>query len=631
MINIKFLLGLYPSTEKIEAREAKLIKEYNDLEFYRNSEELTTFFELKKEIESPSFAKKKHELKNLKFSGSIPDQKEKEYKTLSKSKKIINYYKVLQSPAYKNFLNLKDSNLLYEYQKHSEVVNSDKFGKLQNDLKSISYKNSLEYKKEAAYKELSKSKEIKNYFEVLASEAYKLYTLLHDSADLKHFRELEKFAKTHPEINVKKKIDESNEREVEEAAKIKEYNTLKKDRRFIDYTQFETSKQYALFLSSIKSGQVGKYEELKKYIESEEFKKRKSYLLLSYSKKWEQTEEYAHETAYKQLSGKQEIKDYLSFTSSESFKMFNEVQKSGEINRYEELKNYIEGEDFKAQKHYLLLKYDEKWKLTEESKREIEYYRILNSEKFKWFKKLENSKKYDELKKWTKTFEDEFNENNLSDKWLTRYYWGDNFLHEGYSLSDDLHLLTDGKNLKVDNSILTIETRKESASGKAWTPMFGFMPRDFDYTSGIINTGKSFRQKYGRFRAKIKMNPNEDVHSTFWLASNQMIPHIDIVKFNNNKYYIANFWKSGQSNDIQKSINSLSAPKLSKEFFIFELEWAPDKIVWKINDLIIKQSNQGVPDEEMYLQIAAGMQSAKSDMYPSKLEIDWVRCYQKTQ
>ena len=50
MINLKFLLGIIPSTSKIEAKEEALIKELSELESYKLSDELKYFFEVEKLI-----------------------------------------------------------------------------------------------------------------------------------------------------------------------------------------------------------------------------------------------------------------------------------------------------------------------------------------------------------------------------------------------------------------------------------------------------------------------------------------------------------------------------------------------------------------------------------------------------
>ena len=58
MINFRFLLGFYKAAEKIEAQEAALIKEFEELGNYTNAEELARYFELKKNCRVRSFCPK---------------------------------------------------------------------------------------------------------------------------------------------------------------------------------------------------------------------------------------------------------------------------------------------------------------------------------------------------------------------------------------------------------------------------------------------------------------------------------------------------------------------------------------------------------------------------------------------
>ena len=95
--------------------------------------------------------------------------------------------------------------------------------------------------------------------------------------------------------------------------------------------------------------------------------------------------------------------------------------------------------------------------------------------------------------------------------------------------------ITEGNNVELSNGALKIVTRQEKATGKSWDPERGFFPREFDYTSGLINTGKSFRQQHGRFAAKIKLTGGQAASHAVSLMSNLIIPQIDIFKYDDGK------------------------------------------------------------------------------------------------
>lgn len=776
MINFKFLLGLYPSTSKIEEKENSLIKQYEEFKAIEASEELKRYFELKAFVESPEFAQKKNQIASLSFKDTEAYQKEQEYLQLKKSKRIVTYYRVIQHPLYENYHKMKDSDELKRYHELKAFVESEEFKQRKEAIKQLIYKSSELYVKEQDYLKLSRSPLIKNYYRVLASEAYRNFEEVHNSAlvdryqelksiveseafrqkeqkikkerfedtpehaqlleykrlksskpvksyfsivqsraytiykelansdELHYYEELKQYVSSDEFIQLKHNktvfagseaeqkekewkelqrsdrfksyekfiasshyrvfnevlgsgvLDRLQELEaivaspafievqkyyqlsyedrwkMQDESKLKdEYLQLKKDPRLISYFKFLESKAYMQFQEAISSGIIEKYEKLKTEVESPEFIKEKEYLLLPFEQKWKQTDEYARFEEFQALASDDRIKKYLSFTSTSDFKLFEEVSQSGEIEHFEELEKYIESEEFKQYKEYMLLSFKQKWAQTEEHAKEEEYKRLQADEKIRWYLKVKDSNKFDELKQWQLTFYDDFDTPQLdSSRWLTRYFWGDSFLHDAYSLSTDRHFNTDGKNVSIRNSRLIIETRKETVMGKAWDPMFGFVPKEFEYTSGLVNTGKSFRQQYGRFRAKIRMSNHPGVTSAFWMVGNQIIPHIDIAKYEGKKLWMNAFWGNlTEPNGVRRAGTSLLSLKPSLKEYIYELRWTPTELVWYINGLEIFKVTDNVPQEPMYLQLSCGiLNDITANHLPATMEVDWVKCYQ---
>lgn len=66
----------------------------------------------------------------------------------------------------------------------------------------------------------------------------------------------------------------------------------------------------------------------------------------------------------------------------------------------------------------------------------------------------------------------------------------------------------------------------------------------------------------------------------------------------------------------------------TKDFFIYSLEWAPNKLVWRINDVIVKTETENIPQEPMYLILSSGVSKPTADVN-AVMEIDWVKCYEK--
>jgi len=299
----------------------------------------------------------------------------------------------------------------------------------------------------------------------------------------------------------------------------------------------------------------------------------------------------------------------------------------------QELEQYVSSDAFRKVKEYMTLKPQQKYEQSDEYKLEQEYLTLKKSDRLLWFRKLQKKNEFHRLKEWELTFEDDFTEGALdSKKWMTNYYWGEILLRDTYALPGDKHFYTRGKNIEIADSVLKIITRKETTTGKVWNPVQGFLTRDFDYTSGLISTGKSFRQKYGKVRAKIRMS-HAPVRQAMWMVAEKILPHVDVAKVENGKLFYGNFWGNiAEKKGVNKKIGRKAAEKYTSDYFIYSIEWTPEKMVWKINDKAVLTQTRGVPHEPMYLVFSAGVTNGVAEhQLPAKMEIDWVKIYQKAE
>jgi beta-glucanase (GH16 family) len=186
-------------------------------------------------------------------------------------------------------------------------------------------------------------------------------------------------------------------------------------------------------------------------------------------------------------------------------------------------------------------------------------------------------------------------------------------------VENDLHAYTEKDNFEVRNSLLKIHTKPQRATGKVWSPVTGFTAKEFSYTSGLINSGRSFRQKYGIFSAKIKLG-NPAARNNFWMLADKITPHIDICRTSNNKV-----WTDFVADPGRFSKNSIG-PRYANDFYIYSLEWTQDKLVWKINGEEIFRQTHDVPQVPMYVLLAGGLDKPISGM--TTMEVDWVKVYQ---
>ena len=109
MASLKLLLGLIPSTAKIEQAEKALLTEFEKLNTFSDSGTLKKFTELKDLVTSSDFIHKKKEIESLSYKKSEEYLKEKEFLALKKAKDIVLYFRTIGGSTLKKFQDLDGS------------------------------------------------------------------------------------------------------------------------------------------------------------------------------------------------------------------------------------------------------------------------------------------------------------------------------------------------------------------------------------------------------------------------------------------------------------------------------------------------------------------------------------------
>ncbi|NOU61554.1 glycoside hydrolase family 16 protein [Marinifilum caeruleilacunae] len=431
------------------------------------------------------------------------------------------------------------------------------------------------------------------------------------SDELKQFNELELLVLSDDFKRNKKMIEGKSFKKSELFQEERAFKKYQRSRKFKTYFRLKDSSELSTYNLVADSEDLARFKELE---------------LLKKSSKLHKKENAEEIAEYKRLKSSARLKEYFKFQKSRALRIYKEMDNSAELEKYYQLEERISSEEFKEEKAFLLDK--KRFEKTEDFKKLQEYEQLKSSEKFVKYFKLKNKNPFEELKKWELTFSEEFDSGSLDgNKWITRYFWGDKLMDKGYSLETDLHTFTDGENVKIAGSSASLIAKKESKEGLVWNPSLGFVPKKFDYTSAIINTGNSFRQKYGRFEAKIKVSNPAQVQNAFWMVADKSLPHIDVFKtLNGGKIMNANFW--GSENAPQKQEFKVKGIDLSKGYFIYTLDWSANELIWKINDVPVKTQTTGVPQDSMYLNFSVAVKEAANHLNAA-MEIDWIRCYQR--
>jgi hypothetical protein len=600
MASLKLLLGLIPSTSKIEQAEKALITEFEKLRTFAGSDQLARYNELNSLVNSPDFIRKRKEIESLQYKHSTEWAQEKEFFSLRKAKDIVLCLKTAAGSDLKKFKALEGSDKINAFESLEKFIQSAAFREKQK-MKPITFKDTVEYKKFVEYKSLKKAKEIKKFLKLRDKPTPV------KSKPILRFEELETLVNS-PDFASKKNMKRSDLKKTEEYKKFVEYKSLKKKREVKEFLKYQEE------AIDFKSKDIIRFQGLETLIHSPEFSAKKNMKPITFK----DSEEYKKLVEYKNIKDSSEIKEFYRFQGSKEYANYIATDGSKRLAGYHELKEYVASQGFKDQKAYLLDK--KRFEKTTMFKEAEEYDKLKKNPDILWYFKTRDSAKFDILKSRDMTFSEEFEGDRLdTSKWLTNYYWGEKLLGDRYSVESDLQAYTEKENFEVRNSVLKIHTKPQKIKGKVWTADKGFSNKEFGYSSGLINTGDSFRQKYGLFTAKIKMG-DASARSAFWMVGDKITPHVDICRTSDGKVWFDYF--SAKGNKVKTSLGS----RYSGDFYIFTLEWTKDSLLWKINNTEVFRQTSDVPQEPMYVSLAGGVSKPLNGS--TVMEIDWVRVYQ---
>jgi beta-glucanase (GH16 family) len=210
-------------------------------------------------------------------------------------------------------------------------------------------------------------------------------------------------------------------------------------------------------------------------------------------------------------------------------------------------------------------------------------------------------------------------------------------------------------NVEVDNGMLKLHVKKEP---NTW---FGV---NFNYSAGVIWAKQDFQ--YGKFEARIKMHKGGGFFPAFWLTSSTEMDIIEYPGGKTPKKYGITLWGQGSTiSDIHQvtDVNG-NVIDFSQGFHVYSAEWTPHKAEFFVDGYLVREfyryqrklpiGVQGVDcdtyqssgkfreslvmsdaskaivfntsvmfDEDKYGAI-------KDSDFPSTMEVDYIRVYQKT-
>ena len=445
-------------------------------------------------------------------------------------------------------------------------------------------------------------------FREVFRENYELYVKVGKSEDLKRFQELGEYIDSPLFKQRRKEIDSLSYAGSEYYNAEKQYKQLLKSKKLRAYFLIRDSEELKGYLRVKESEAYKEYSKLRVVIMSPGFDKKLH------------AAEFA---AYREIIKSPKIAALIRLEKSSKFKYYTELKDTDQPAEFERLTAFVQSDDFKKNRAYLIDK--KRYLTTDDYKLLCEYEELKKRPDIAKYHALNEDPYFNSMLKWEEVFKDDFNTGKLDENsWITRYYAGDRFLNDTYGVGNDVQLYTKD-NISFNDSAVCLNFRKESIIGKYWDANLGIRERKYEYTSGLLSSATFLRQKYGRFEAKIKLNRN-GLTQCFWLMGDTYLPHINIMKSDGKGLTMGSI-SSGKV-EVASNEELLKTLELGNDYYIFTLEWTKDKLVWMINDLVVKEVRENIPDVPMYVGFNLGTTVAPNDhSLPGKMEIDWVKVY----
>ncbi len=613
MVNLFFkrLFGQLPATEKHVKQNEALRREMNDFDTFSESEKLKRFRELESIIQSNDHQESKRKLQELKYPGSEEHRLETEYQALKKNKSLQLYLKVESSQELIRYQTIEKSSSLLEYSEIKKVIESGEIDKVKQQLGK---EHQEELALEKKFRKISADSTLKTYFKIINSAEYANYRKLENADKTAQYQVLKKEVEA---FNYKQVTDKNREQFASELDNRDRFLALVKDPELKEYYKF-VKKQLPQVVDKVSSSQLLRdYQDLKDYLESP-----------AHTQKLEETRFEASEAAqllarFKTLGQEPDIRFYQKFHASKELKTYKEITGSQTLERFNNLQVYVNSDEFKERKQYL--SDPRKFEKTEGHALEQEFARLKADSEIVWYFKLLKSNKFEAERQWNPVFEETF-DTLEPEKWLTIPFQGMlNLNGKSYVPEGNMQFHTEGKNLKVENSCLNIETRQEKISGLRWQVSSGFKMRDFDYTSGIVNTGHHFRFKGGKIEILARMtSPKEVVHALF-LKTETIAPHIDIFCSGSKKGLKTRLFLSNQSKpDFEETITGINP----ESNYLYSLEWETNKLIWKINGFVVAEYTGKLPENPLYMGLSSVLLN-RPQALPANFIIDHIRVYER--
>lgn len=387
----------------------------------------------------------------------------------------------------------------------------------------------------------------------------------------------------------------------------KRYQAVASSKELAEYKQLFEQVKSSEFRENKRTLTTRKYKDTKWYRDMTKFRKlEKNADLQLYFRVLESSElasylafkekpEYVQLSQPKLVKGSPELSRLKEFESSKEYKTYTRFHGSYILNEYLELKEKVSHEDFRKNNEFW--ENPNRWATTEEYKVEQKYLELSKNEDIIFYQRYKKSD-LEKLSNLTAVFEENFDGNTMqAGRWQAGFGYKNDAMVKNHSYVNEQQANNGGDNTSVVNGVLRISTREQKTEALAWHPQKGFVMREFDYTSDVLNGRNAVLRKGGIFSAKVRFTGSKNVKHALWLAADQKTPRINICKFDDGQVEMGIYWSS----KFETKYTSTRIKGLNfSDFLVYTLVWTEKELIWYVNNFEVFRTSDFVPTEEMF-------------------------------
>lgn len=352
------------------------------------------------------------------------------------------------------------------------------------------------------------------------------------------------------------------------------------------------------------------YLELEKEVTSVRFAETKKEYT---TKKYKETVEYKNYTDFLKCQKNADVVKFLEARNDEERAQY---KGSMVVREYLQLKGIVEEAGFETRR--LFWENENRWKQTEEYRKEARYEELKNSQDIQIYLKA-NDPERQKLKDWREVLYTSFLKGDLADNGFKTGFWFKNpNLKKDFSMKGEAQAYVGEKNVNIMNGIMSIICRKEAYESIVWDPKRGFVPTEFAYTSGKVNNGDTLQMEEGIFILKVRAEGA--CHSSVELVNETGDKMIELFHYNGKRIMVGTAEKGNVNEEALRGINS-------NDWYIMSVRVDKHQLTWEINGREIRTGINPLSGQKLHISVQSYAPAAKAA--EGRIDVAWVRVLEK--